>query len=643
MARSSSIALKLIIVITLCGGAIFAGALGFHYYRSRAILEEELEEKARNLALSLANRVDAELLSVSKIAETIAGALETCRPDEQEIARLVRRSLEQNPSISGSAVAFEPYAFSPSLKFYAPYHYRSGRGIEMTRLEKAYRHQPYLYWDWYQIPRELGTVEWSEPYFDEGASNVLMATVSAPFYSPGSRPRKVRGVVTADIRLEALTRLISSARILRTGYASLLSRNGMVVAHPNRPTVMNESFFSIAEARGDPALRDLGRKMTRGESGFVRYTNIAGMASWLYYVPIRSSGWTLCVVFPEHELYEKVDRLTGTMALIGLAGLFLLALAAWAIATSITLPLRSLARATASVASGNFDIALPAGLPNDEVGSLAASFGSMAESLKEYIRNLTETTAAKERIQGELNVATDIQASLLPRIFPPFPDRPEFDIFAAMDPAKEVGGDFFDFFFIDRQHLCFLIADVADKGVPAALYMMVVKTLLKSEGQRLGSPEQILSNVNGILAADNETSMFATVFLGVLDTGTGEIRFTNAGHNPPALLDSAGIRLIEVKPGIVLGPVSGVVYSGASLMMEPGATLFLYTDGVTEAKNPMERLYGESRLLEALQEQANDRLPDLVHAIRADVSRHADGAPQSDDVTMLAIRYQGGD
>ena len=277
----------------------------------------------------------------------------------------------------------------------------------------------------------------------------------------------------------------------------------------------------------------------------------------------------------------------------------------------------------------------------DEVGVLTHSFLVMKESLKEYIRNLTETTAAKERIESELKVATDIQASLLPRLFPAFPDRPEFDIFASMDPAKEVGGDFYDFFFIDENNLCFLIADVADKGVPAALYMMVAKTLLKSEGQRLGEPDQILACVNNILATDNDSCMFATVFCAILDTRSGEVRFANAGHNPPLLIDSQGIRYLPLKAGFVLGPMEDTVYATERLTLQPGDTLFLYTDGVTEAANPVVELYGEAQLLKALERGPKEDLAEMIHSIRDEVTAHAHGAPQSDDVTMVAIKYRG--
>ncbi|WP_305907602.1 SpoIIE family protein phosphatase [Methylomarinum sp. Ch1-1] len=638
MPRKSSIAARLVLVITLFSAIIFSVTLGYNYYRSRTILQQELESNARNLAMSIVYRIETQLTAVAKVAEGMARSLEVNEHKKQQLLTLLKTTVADNPEIYGSAVAFEPYAFSTNERLYAPYYYRKNGTISFERLEVSYQHLPYLYWDWYQIPRELGELEWSEPYFDEGAGNILMSTCSVPFYKHGDDEKQLQGIVTADISLEALTEYISSVKILRTGYAALLSRNGMVLAHPMKDAIMNETFFSIAEGRHDTSLRELGKKMVRGESGFVHYTSLVGINSWLYYTPIPSTGWSLAVVFPETELLENVRKLSMTMASMGFVGILLLILAVIYIAKTIVKPLQLLTAATDQIATGNFEVALPMPKSNDEVSVLTHDFQVMEQSLKEYIKNLTETTAAKERIQSELKVTTDIQASLLPRIFPPFPDHPEFEIYASMVPAKEVGGDFYDFFFIDENNLCFLIADVSDKGVPAALYMMVAKTLLKTEGQRLGEPDKILSSVNTILAADNESCMFTTVFCAILDITSGYVRFANAGHNPPLITDSRGARYLKPKPGLMLGAMDDTVFVTEQLQLEQEGLLFLYTDGVTEAKNPSEELLGEERLLNALQSAPDTNVMHMVHYIGSEVARHADGASQSDDITMLAIK-----
>lgn len=637
MLTHRSIAYKLILIITVCCTLIFSVTIGYFYYRSRFFLERELENNARNLVSSSVNRVETVLTSISKVTEGMALALETGDYTNESLLPLLKRTLEENPEIFGICAAFEPKATEAKPLPFAPYFYRNNGQILYIPEDNF----QFLTHDWYLIPKELGEKEWSEPYFDEDGGEILMTTCSVPFFAKSADQRQFRGIVLSDVSLDWLTNFVASIKVLETGYSFLLSRNGTILAHPDETLIMNESIFSLAESRKNPALRAIGKKMIRGESGFLPYTDISGFKSWMYYAPVTSTGWTLAVVFPEKELLAEVRSLTLTVAFMGGAGILLLGVAIAFIARSITTPLQGLAKATDVIASGNFDAKLPPVRSLDEVGRLSQAFVAMQESLKKYIRELTETTAAKERIQSELRVATDIQLSLLPRIFPAFPDRAEFDIFASMDPAKEVGGDFYDFFFIDADHLCFLIADVADKGVPAALYMMVAKTLLKTEAQRLGAPDKILRDVNNILAADNENCMFVTVFCAILDTRSGEVRYSNAGHNPPLLTGTAGFAYMTPKVGFVLGPIPDSPYECEEIILRPGDTLFLYTDGVTEAKNPEAELYGETRLLSALQQSPVDNLPEMIHFVRAEVQQHADGAPQSDDVTMLAIRYRG--
>lgn len=637
MFAARTIASTFTLVVSVCTILIFSVAISYFYHRSRVALEREVENNAEKLVLASVNRMEATLRAIGKVAEGVGRSVETGVTSDQSLSLLLRRTLIENREIHGLGVAFEPDpAFNPPCPV-VPYFYRQGDQLLFAPEENF----QYLQQDWYQIAKELREQAWSEPYDDETSGEILMTSCSVPIFMDQGKEKAVRGVVVADVSLEWLTRLVASIRVLDTGYSFLLSRNGTFLTHPDHNLIMNETIFSLAESRNSPELREIGRKMARGESGLVAYTNLRNVDTWMYYAPIPSTGWTLAVVFPKAEMYADVHRLTFTVTGIALGGIGLLTIMVFFIARTVTAPLGALAKATEGIAAGHFDTNLPPVRVRDEVGKLTLAFAAMTTALKEYIRNLTETTAAKERIQSELKMATDIQASLLPRLFPAFPDRPEFDVFAAMDPAKEVGGDFYDFFFVDQDNLCFLIADVADKGVPAALYMMVVKTLLKAEGQMLGEPDRILSRVNTILAADNDSCMFTTVFCAILDTTSGEVRFANAGHNPPVLISGGAARLLSVRAGFVLGPMEEAVYASERITLLPGEVLFLYTDGVTEAKNGQEEPYGESRLLAALQERADRELAEIIHGIRADVARHAGGAPQSDDVTMLAITYRG--
>ena len=285
--------------------------------------------------------------------------------------------------------------------------------------------------------------------------------------------------------------------------------------------------------------------------------------------------------------------------------------------------------------------ALPAKY-RDEVGNLAEALLFMEESLRQYILDLRETTAAKERIESELKIASEIQMSILPLTFPPFPDRSEFDIFATIKPAREVGGDFFDFFLIDDQHLFFAIGDVSGKGVPASLFMAITRTLLKANAAIDTTPDEIVRKVNIKLAENNETCVFVTVFCGILDIATGEVIYTNCGHNPPlSIRDGGAVAFISMPPGMVLGISEDAPYQSASLVLQPGDVLFMYTDGVTEAMNLRLELFSEERLKEVIDSLKETSIETMSQQLMQQIMAFANGAQQSDDITMLLVKYQG--
>jgi sigma-B regulation protein RsbU (phosphoserine phosphatase) len=248
----------------------------------------------------------------------------------------------------------------------------------------------------------------------------------------------------------------------------------------------------------------------------------------------------------------------------------------------------------------------------------------------------------KHTIEGELNAAREIQMSMVPKMFPPFPDRPEFDLSAVLEPAKEVGGDFYDFFFVDQHHLAFLLGDVSGKGIPASLFMAVTKTLLKAEsGEEIGV-NQMLSRVNDELCEGNDMSMFATVFCGIVDTRTGEMEYSNAGHNPPVLIRRAGNpEFLPTSGALPLGAFECSPYSSGTLTLGKGDTLVIYSDGVTEAMNKEEKLFTEERLLRTLRQVNGSPTDELIKKILADTHGFAADAPQSDDITILALKYNG--
>ena len=376
----------------------------------------------------------------------------------------------------------------------------------------------------------------------------------------------------------------------------------------------------------------------RGEGLAVDYRGEPVLAVWRY-VPTVGAG--LVVKIDTREAFRPIARLK--MLTFGLAGatLLVVVLAALSVARAIAGPVVKLTAATARIADGDLSRRVDVEASN-EIGRLAASFNRMAGQLAESIERLTSTTAAKERIESELRVAHEIQMSILPKIFPPFPQRPEFDLHALIHPAREVGGDFYDFFLFGEDELYFVIGDVAGKGVPASLFMAVTLTLFRSSLVWGLDPAALLRKLNQHLCADNDSCLFVTMFCGKLHVPSGEVIYSNGGHNPPYVLRCHGS--LEPLPrvgGPALGLSDTATYRLGRLTLQPQDALVLYTDGVTEATSPDEEFFLESRLEACVRTAPGETARQLVERVSRAVEEFTAGAPPADDITLVALRYCG--
>ncbi len=364
----------------------------------------------------------------------------------------------------------------------------------------------------------------------------------------------------------------------------------------------------------------------------------------------KSLNWYVTASIPVKEIKQPARSLVARQSLVVCSVfVFGLVLAVWFV-RRISKPLQQLTAYVKDVPDQDFTAPEGMELPisdlpqkhKDEVGALAESFLHMHSRLRENIRALMETTATKERIQGELNVARDIQLGILPKIFPPFPERKEFELFASIEPAKEVGGDFYDFYFLDEDLLCITIGDVSDKGAPAALFMAIAKTLIKSYSEIDSSPSRIMEKVNNDLSQDNPNCMFVTLFVGVLNIRTGVITYANAGHNPPIILGrDSGAYYLQGISGPVAGAMGDIAYKEFEISLDTGEGIFLYTDGITEAMDLNNNMYSDSRLFAFLQGMEKAGAAEVIDCVVSQVKEFTGKAPQSDDMTMLMLRYEG--
>ena len=500
---------------------------------------------------------------------------------------------------------------------------------------------------WYTQAKEAETLIFTDTYLD-GYGRGETISCAAPFYDAADN---FAGVVSMDVLISDINNSVIAMDYVNGAYAFLLDTNGKVIAAPEafRDTVGN-NIVTDDNAR----LHGIADQILSGKSGIA-----ATDQAYYAYAPIEGIDWILGVYFPTSVITEKTDDITAVISentsdtaqsiqnsillaiTIFVAGFIIIVIGVYFIskvfADRVVQPLQILQKDVQMISEGNLEHRAKI-IQDDEIGELANAFNNMSASLQEYIKNLSSVMAEKERIGAELNVATQIQADMLPSIFPAFPEREEFDIYATMQPAKEVGGDFYDFFLIDDDHLAVVIADVSGKGVPAALFMVIAKTLLKNRAQMGDSPAKVLEVVNNQLCENNKAEMFVTVWFGVMQISTGKIVAANAGHEKPIIRKADGeFEIFKDKHGFVMGGMEGMKYKEYELEIEKGGCLFVYTDGVPEATSSESELFGMERLVQVLNEEKDAPLPDILKSVKGSIDKFVKDAPQFDDITMLAL------
>lgn len=552
--------------------------------------------------------------------------------------------VENNPNIttvylgtaSGLLVSYDPYSDSAYTGGESYYDYRNS--------------------EWYTKGQTIEGTAFTSAYQD-GYGRGLTVTCMAPFRDADG---SFKGVVAMDILIKNLNSTLVSSGIEEPSGAILLSKEGYVIAG-NKVPEDSASSLTVNDETLDSPVRHVADEVLKEKSGLT-YANEGNESIYVAYSTIDFTDWKLCITCPVSVVIapavrirasidnntEIVSRAVGNgirsvienclilFAVIILAITFIVG----KYSQKISQPLKKLEQDVRDISSGDLSLRTDV-KTNDEIGSLATTFNSMASSLQDYIVELKDATAKEERIASELAFATQIQASMLPSTFPAFPDHLEFDIFASMKPAKEVGGDFYDFFMTDESHLGIVIADVSGKGVPAALFMVITKTLIKNRALLGGTPAEILSFVNSQLIENNEAEMFVTVWLGILDLKTGKLTASNAGHEFP-VIGKAGqkFELVRDRHGFVLAGMEGSKYRDYELQLEPGDRLFIYTDGIPEATDDSNQLFGTDRLLEALNSVPFTSCSMEIENVTNAVNEFVKDAPQFDDMTMLCLDYK---
>ena len=585
-------------------------------------------EKTVALETEKVNKTIAEIeLSAITLARDGFMCYKTQSAEIGEIS--VLEFLKGYPEALGCGFWFEPYAYNEQTVHAGVYAFND--------MEEGNIHLDYSFFDdtydfhsqnWYrEILDAVHTsfqVVWTKPYVDDSSYTFMTSAGAGIFNEHGD----LLGISNIDWELALMIDELSGIKITPDSFVLLCS--------PEQDYIILSTYVSKQSPRISPgagsSLKSLKWDINAGS--FL----LEGI-SYLSFNKRMDNGWLLSVQIPENEIIADLERQNRHFSvLIALSSVLILCLVYLLISRLINAPIKQLTSEVAQLALGNLDMQVSEA-SKDELGLLGRTFNAMTANLKKSIEAYTREHAEKERFQTELTIARRIQAAMLPRVFPPFPDRTEFDIFASMVPAKEVGGDFYDFFLIGENTVALVIADVSGKGVPAALFMAMAKILIKNSARSGKSPGEVLQMVNNTLCENNDASMFTTTFMGYYNTANGKFVYANAGHNKPFLRKSGeNYRFLESKPCLVLGGMENTSYREEEADLNPGDAILLYTDGVTEAMNT-ERVMFSEQLLDDLLKRYREQPPkELLSALKHEIDVFADGAEQSDDITMLAFK-----
>jgi len=601
-----SISSRFTLVSVIVSVLTLLSIISINYLYVKNELLKSANDKARLEVYKAQNKINKMLFKATKSSNSAKNQLQREGLKQSSITHTLTNTLEKNENIYGMTVAMEPGVVYKKL--FSPYFYKKKGHIVYTNL--ATKEYDYLSKPWYSDVKISKKPKWSKPYFDRGGGNALMVTYSNPIFQGG----KFAGIVTIDLSLEKLKKIINSIRILKSGYAFLLSKNSVVLVSPKGKMIMKRYNQNI------------------------KYNQIIKYKSrWVYYSKVNSTGWILGVVIPKKELFHSLYQMTWVLLLLAFLGVFILIVFIYILSKKITKPLKTIIEITNEISNGNFDKKMIKPKTKDEVYQLFKAVEKMQKEIKTYISNLKIATKKEQKIKSELDIANKIQMNMLPSAQVCREDD-IINLYAFLKPAKAVGGDFYDFFRLDDDKLCFVIADVSGKGMPAALFMAVSISYIRAFAQQEAKPSQIIKKVNKALCQNNKANMFVTMILSIVDLKTGKMTYVNAGHTKPYILSCKNQTLkLGHNNDPIVGFMPDLEFCDHSLHLKRGEKLFLYTDGVNEAFSKDGKQFGDKNLAKILDQNRSSNSQIILSSMKNAISDFTKDEEQSDDITILIV------
>lgn len=600
-----------------------------------------VKELNKSVSKDAGEILKAQIKDVEKVLAEVEGATESMvwvvkdnLDDPEFMYRVCENTVKYNPHIMGVAVAFEPDYYPSKGKWYAPYVSLKPDG-EIVSYQCGTGDYDYFKEDWYNLPKSRNSAIWVDPYYDmdnlEHGLDQYLTTYSVPLKDENG---EFFGVLQSDVTLQDITDKLSSLEGYEHSYSILLGRSGSFISHPDSAVVNLATIFEYSDHVRNKGIADLGVQMISGESGFTTIVN-QKHKSFVAYGPL-SNGWSMAIVCPYADVYSSIKKTNVILFLVILLELLLMFWLVRRIVFRTTKPIMQFVYSALTIGKGNFKARIPEVKTHDELRKLHDSLEYMLMSFNDYIEHLKASTASNERYESELNIASNIQKQMLPYSFH---KTEKFDIYGKLTPAKEVGGDLYDFLVRDN-YLYIAIGDVSGKGVPAALYMAITRFAFNFISNLGFSVDDVMVKINDAFCKGNSMMMFVTMFIAVINLDTYEMEFCNAGHNPIVVKDPDGsVRYLHAKSNLAIGLVDDFAYVKESLQLSNGSRLLLYTDGVTEAEDIDKNQYGEDRLLEFIRNiSGTDSSQDVIDNLFASVKEFTGENAQNDDITALTVK-----
>ena len=613
--------------ITTIAIVIIATIVYINYYFSRDVLVNKIEDGAVNQSNMVISRIARITVGTEEIAKNVSvQALYYYKNNDLDI--FLRQVLKSNEIIESIHIELIDKKQTSLLKFSSN---KSGQSIcnpDSLAAEK-------FIFDLRSGRIKLIQGTWSSPFYCKYDTTHLLVSYKMPIYYPDSK--NVAGIVSCEVSLKMIQQMLSKIRLGENGYAFIVDHAGNFISHPRKDWILKRNLYEKSTAIFKENSQEIISQVKQGRSGaglgISEYLN--NEAAWFYYAPITNSGWSVVIVIPEKDLFSEIDGIFQKIIVVSVLGILILFLANMFVFRKMLDPLVRVTHAIQRFSSS----------PGKEQKS-KNEIKMLAESLEDWqtkygllIKDQSKTASDKLKMEKDLKSAQEIQLNIVPSGRPVFSEHPEIDLFAMLKPAETIGGDLYDYFFIDKNHLLVAIGDVSGKGIPASLFMAIASTLIKTHAKILSSKD-IVRRVNNELSERNSNQYFVTLFVGVLDVRSGILDYCNAAHNYPYILHTDGtLQTLSKSHGLPLGIYKDKTYKSSAVELHYNDTMILYTDGVINSSDSNKQHYGTDRLEKNIQNLNDLSSEEVVQKLLKSIMIYEGESRQADDISLLALKY----